>query len=185
MRKLVAGFAASVDGYIEGPHKEYDWILIDKEIDFAEQAKRFDAYFFGRKTYEMALPMGGKPTPGIKNYVFSNTLTTVDKNYELVKGELKEEVIKIKQQEGKDIAVFGGASLLASLLDLELVDEISISFIPVMLGQGKPMVDVLTQKVWLKYVRSKSYSNGTLIVTYEVIASKNKNRRDEKRKKIK
>ena len=172
MRKLVAGFAASVDGYIEGPNKEYDWILIDKEIDFAEQAKRFDAYFFGRKTYEMALPMGGKPTPGIKNY-------------ELVKGELKEQVVTIKQQDGKDIAVFGGASLLASLLDLELVDEINISFIPVLLGRGKPMVDVLTQKVWLKYLLSKSYSNGTLMVTYEVIASKIKNGRDENRKKIK
>ena len=181
MRKLVAGFAASVDGYIEGPNKEYDWIIMDKEIDFAEHAKRFDAYFFGRKTYEMVLPMGGKPTPGIKNYVFSKTLTTVHKNYELVTGDLKTQVTTIKQQEGKDIAVFGGASLLASLLDLNLVDEISISFIPVMLGQGKPMVDVLTQKVWLKYLSSKSYANGTLIVTYEIEPPKSKRAKKEKR----
>lgn len=45
MRKIVAGFASSVDGYIEGSNGEYDWILIDKEIDFAEEAKRFDTYF--------------------------------------------------------------------------------------------------------------------------------------------
>ena len=184
MRKLVAGFAASVDGYIEGPNKEYDWIIIDKEIDFVEHAKRFDAYFFGRKTYEMALPMSGKATPGIKNYVFSNTLTTVHKNYELVKGDLKEQVITIKQQEGKDIAIFGGASLLASLLDLQMVDEISISFIPVMLGQGKPMVDLLKQKVWLKYVSSRSYSNGTVNITYEVEAFKSKRSKTGKREKV-
>ena len=184
MRKLIAGFAASVDGYIEGPNKEYDWILIDKEIDFAEHAKRFDAYFFGRRTYEMVLPMGGKPTPGIINYVFSNSLTTVHKNYELVKGDLKEQVNAIKQQEGKDIAVFGGASLLASLLDLQLVDEINISFIPVLLGQGKPMVDVLKQKVWLKYVSSRSYSNGTISVTYEVEATKSKRSKNGKGKKV-
>jgi dihydrofolate reductase len=168
MRKLVAGFAASLDGYIEGPNKEYDWILIDKEIDFAEISKRFDTYLFGRSTYEMVSPMGGKPNPGIKNYVYSKTLTTVTKNYELITSDLKQHVQQLKQQDGKDIAIFGGASLLSSLLDLRLVDEISISYIPVLLGQGKPMVDVLNKKVWLKYKSSKNYSNGTLLATYEV-----------------
>ena len=173
MRKIVAGFAASVDGYIEGSNKEYDWILIDKEIDFAEQAKRYDAYLLGRKTYEM-MPKGGKATPGIKNFVFSTTLTKVHKNYELVSGNIDSFVTDLKQQEGKDIAVFGGATLLSSLLDARLVDEINISFIPVLLGRGKPMVDVLKEKVWLKYLKSRSYSNGTLSVTYDVQYQLNK-----------
>ena len=134
MRKLVAGFAASVDGYIEGPNGEFDWIIIDEKIDFAEYFKRFDAFFFGRKTYEAALAMFSKPTKGVANYVFSNTLKEAHPNFLLLNGDIKETVKSLKQQEGKDIALYGGASLLASLLDLGLVDEISISFIPVLLG---------------------------------------------------
>jgi riboflavin biosynthesis pyrimidine reductase len=66
------------------------------------------------------------------------------------------------------MAVFGGANLLASLLNLQLVDEISVSFIPVLLGSGKPMVDFLTKKVWLEFISSKRYGNGTLVVKYAV-----------------
>ncbi|HUS03843.1 MAG TPA: hypothetical protein VMY77_19015, partial [Chitinophagaceae bacterium] len=73
MRKIVAGFAISLDGYIAGPKNEFDWIIIDKEIDFTEQMKRYDTYFLGRKTYELSKIMGqsfGKD----KVYIFSNTL---------------------------------------------------------------------------------------------------------------
>src|SRR5688572_9102725 len=114
MRKVVAGFASSLDGYIEGPNGEYDWILIDKEIDFVEQAKRYDTYFLGRKSYEAVLTMGSKLSPGIKHYVFSNTLTNVADQYTLLSGPIKDKVLALKQQQGKDIAVFGGANLLAS-----------------------------------------------------------------------
>jgi dihydrofolate reductase len=168
MRKIVAGFAASVDGYIEGPHGEYDWIIIDEKIDFAEQMKRFDAFFFGRRSYEAALKMYSKPSKGVTNYVFSNTLEKAEKDFVLIRGDIKQEVEKLWQQEGKDIAVFGGASLLASLLDLQLVDEMTVSFIPVLLGAGKPMVAVLKEKVWLTFLNSKRYGNGTLSVSYAV-----------------
>jgi dihydrofolate reductase len=168
MRKIVAGFASSLDGYIAGPKGEYDWILIDKEIDFREQMKRFDAFFYGRITYEVVSAMGNQSIPGVNHYVFSNTLSSVGKNYHLISGNVKEQVQKIKQQEGKDIAIFGGASLLTSLLDLHLVDEITVSIIPVLLGEGKPMVSVLKKKVWLTFLNSRSYSNGTLMVEYAV-----------------
>ncbi len=57
MRKLIAGFAMSLDGYIEGPNGEFDWIIYDKEQykELAEQWKKIDAMFYGRKTYEVAL----------------------------------------------------------------------------------------------------------------------------------
>lgn len=168
MRKIIAGFAASVDGYIEGPHGEFDWILIDDKIDFTEEMKRYDAFFYGRKSYEVALKMGTKSSKVITNYVFSTTLKKADKNFVLVNNNIKEQVEAIRRQEGKDIAVFGGASLLSSLLDLQLVDEFAISFIPVLLGSGKPMVDVLENKVWLQFINSKRYGNGTLSVKYAV-----------------
>jgi dihydrofolate reductase len=168
MRKIVAGFAASVDGYIEGPNGEYDWILIDEKIDFAQEMKRFDAFFFGRRSYEALGKNTGKPQKGITNYVFSNTLKKVNANFVLINGNVKQTVEELKQQDGKDIAVWGGATLLASLLNLKVVDELSVSFIPVLLGKGKPMVDVLKERVWLQFQNSRRYQNGTIIVRYDV-----------------
>ena len=168
MRKIISGFACSLDGYITGPNGEYDWIIMDKEMDFAEQMKRYDTYLLGRRTYDSIRGMSGPAMPEVKNYVFSNTLTSADKNYILVKGDIAKEVKKIKEQPGKEIAVFGGANLLASLLDLKLVDQLEIAIIPVLLGAGKPMVSLLKKKVWLNLVKTKNYSNGTVQVYYEV-----------------
>lgn len=168
MRKLVAGFAASLDGYIEGPNGEYDWILIDPEIDFAEQMKRYDAFFMGRRSYEVMRQMGGHAAKGITNYVFSTTLEQVDKNYTLIRGDIAAQVQQLKEAEGKDIALWGGASLLASLLNERLVDELSVAVIPVLLGQGKPMVAVLNEKVWLTLQSTRTYGNGTVQLTYGV-----------------
>lgn len=168
MRKIVAGFAASIDGYIEGPNGEYDWILIDEKLDFAEEMKRFDAFFFGRRSYEAGVKMFSEPQKETTNYVFSNTLKDVHKNFVLISGDVESETKKIKQQEGKDIALWGGAGLLASLLGMQLIDEISVSFIPVLLGRGKPMVDVLEEKVWLDFLSSRRYENGTIIIRYAV-----------------
>jgi dihydrofolate reductase len=174
MRKIVSGFASSLDGYIEGRSGEYDWILIDPEIDFREQLKRFDAFLYGRRSYEVVLSMGAKATPGIKNYVFSSTLDKVHEAFELVSSDAKEFLEKLKAMEGKDIALFGGASLLASLLEMKLVDEISIAVIPVLLGSGKPMVEELKNKVWLDLADSKTFSNGTINLTYNVRYAKSK-----------
>ncbi len=168
MRKIIAGFAASVDGYIEGANGEYDWILIDEKMDFAEETKRYDAFFFGRRSYEAALKMGSQPTDGVTNYVFSNSLAKAEPGFVLISGDSQTKVEALRQQPGKDIAVFGGASLLASLLNWRLVDELAISFIPVLLGNGKPMVEVLNEKVWLQFESSKRYRNGTLTVRYKV-----------------
>ena len=84
MRKIVAGFAISLDGYIEGTNGEYDWIVMDDDFDFAGHMKRFDTFFFGRQSYLKLLQQGDVSFPGIKNYVFSNSLTTVDKHFTLL-----------------------------------------------------------------------------------------------------
>jgi dihydrofolate reductase len=167
MRKIVAGFACSLDGYIEAPDGAYDWILIDKEIDFREQMKRYDTYFYGRKTYEAVIKMG-KTDASASHYVFSHSMSAVQKGFTLVKGDTFKEVDRIRSVPGKDIAVFGGASLLASLLNLQLVDEIAVSIIPVLLGAGKPMVELLNEKVWLRLMDTKTYSIGSVALTYEV-----------------
>lgn len=165
MRKIVAGFAISLDGYIAGPDNEFDWIIIDKEIDFTEQMKRFDTYLLGRKTYELSKSMGqsfGKD----KVYVFSHTLTDIEKPAVLIKDDIKQKIQEIKNQAGKDIALFGGGGLLTSLLNLDLVDEISMAIIPVLLGSGIAMTGVLDKRIPLTLTDTKIYSNGTVMVTY-------------------
>jgi dihydrofolate reductase len=166
MRKIIAGFACSLDGYIEGPKGEIDWIIIDKEIDFNKEMKKFDAFLYGRKTYESVLIMGANATSKADHYVFSKTLTTVAPGYTLMQGDVAAQVLDIKQQQGKDIALFGGANLLSTLLNLNMVDEISVSIIPVLLGEGKPMADVLKTRVILSLLSSKTYGNGTIQLTY-------------------
>jgi len=168
MRKLVCGFAVSLDGYIEGPAGEIDWILVDAEMDFSAQMKRYDSFFYGRKTYESILKMGPFRAGHAAHYVFSRTLQSVAEGCQLIRGDIVEAVRRIKNERGRDIALFGGAALLASLLDAGLVDEISMAIIPVLLGSGKPMVHRLRERVKLKLQETHAYSNGTVQLTYTV-----------------
>jgi dihydrofolate reductase len=168
MRSLVSGFAASLDGYIEGPNGEYDWIPMNKEIDFAKQMKRYDTFIYGRKTYEQVIKMGPNKDKKNRHIVVSSTLQEVEPGYELIKGDLKNEIGKLKDADGKDIALFGGAVLLASLLDLRLVDELAVAVIPVLLGKGKPMVSPLDKNIGLQLENTHQYSNGTMLLTYKV-----------------
>ena len=178
MRKLIAGFATSIDGFIEGPNGEIDWIIYDQEQfkDLQKQWKTLDAMFHGRKTYETALKMSqgskGKqsnPFAHMKHYVFSNTLKKLEEGYILVNGDIKTEVEKIKRQPGKDIAVFGGAELLSSLLNLDLVDELSLAICPVLLGNGKPFFNSLEKKSNWKVNEVKHYTSGLIYITYSKV----------------
>ena len=182
MRKISAGFAMSLDGFIEGPKGEYDWIINDPE-HFKEMAKNWektDAFFHGRKTYEMSMAMQKKsgkaskknnPFAHMKHYVFSNTLDSVDEEFTLVNGDVKKQVEAIRNEAGKDIAVFGGAHLACSLINLALVDEVMVAICPVLLGGGKPFFAGIDKKIQLTLSDSKVYASGLVVLTYS-IASK-------------
>lgn len=178
MRKLIAGFAVSIDGYIEGPNGEYDWIIFDKEQqkELAHHWKRIDAMFYGRKTYEAAVAMQAKtkgkkqqsPFAHMKHYVFSTSLHTVEEDFTLVKGETVNEVENIKNQPGKDIAVFGGAEFACSLINLGVVDEIQLAICPIILGAGKPFFSNISKRIHLDLQQCKSYTSGLVSLTYSV-----------------
>lgn len=176
MRKIVGGFATSIDGFIEGPNGEIDWIIYDQEqfAELAESWKKIDAMFHGRKTYEASLKMKGElsaeitnPFAHMKHYVFSHTLNAVEDNYMLVKGDLKTEVEKIKNTPGGDIAVFGGANLLSSLMNLDLVDELALAICPVVLGKGKPFFTNIEKRSNWTVKETKTYSSGLISITYQ------------------
>ena len=176
MRKLVVGFATSIDGYIEGANGEIDWIILDNEQykELAKQWKVTDAMFHGRKTYEMAMAMKkrtkGKqanPFAHMKHYVFSNTLKSVEDEFILISGDIKKQVEKLKSEPGGQIVVFGGAALACSLLNLDLVDELMLAICPVLLGKGKPFFPDIQKRMDWKVKEVKTYSSGLISITYE------------------
>jgi dihydrofolate reductase len=170
MRKLVLGLSVSLDGFIEGPNGEYDWCVPDPEYDFNAFFNRFDSIFVGRNTYQMSSGMEGGPPgfPKFKEYIFSTTLGKVKSGATLISGDTKTEVEKIKKQEGKDIWLFGGAGLTSSLMNLGLIDELSITVHPVLLGGGKPLFSKIPDRIKLKLLDAKTYPTGIVSLTYSL-----------------
>lgn len=170
MRKVILGLAVSLDGYIEGPKGEYDWCFTDQDYGMGEFFKRVDSLFIGRKTYQMMQTMGegGTGLPRFKEYIFSNTLSQVREGASLVKGNIREEVLKIKQQQGKDIWLFGGGELTSSLMNMDLVDEINLAVHPVLLGGGKPLFNNIKDRIHLVLTEAKTYPTGLVALIYQV-----------------
>jgi dihydrofolate reductase len=169
MRKIILGLAVSLDSFIEGPNGEYDWCLTDQDYGMSEFFKRIDTVFMGRKSYELTQSMGEEAITGfpkLNSYVFSTTLKEVKDDIVIVNGDLKTEVIKIKRQPGKDIWLFGGASLLSSFLNESLIDEYWLSVHPIILGGGKPLFTDVKAKINLKLTESKTYSSGLVSLKY-------------------
>ena len=170
MRKVILAVAVSLDGFIEGPNGEYDWCFTDPDYSLNEFFKRIDTIFVGRKTYEMSSEMEGGPAgfPKFKEYIFSTTLDKVKDGATLIKGDIKTEVEKIKKERGKDIWLFGGAGLTTSLMNLGLVDELSLAVYPILLGSGKPLFNNIKGRINFKLVDMKRYSTGLLSLTYNL-----------------
>ena len=172
MRKIILGVAVSLDGFIEGPNGEYDWCFMDQDYGLKAFFAQVDTVFYGRKSYEQLQTMGVPPDwPVFKEYVFSRTLTPdkVPPGVSLISGDTKEAVDNIRQESGKDIWLFGGASLTASLLDLGLVDVLWLALHPILLGLGKPLFPPHENRRPLKLLDSKTYSTGLVSLTYEFV----------------
>ena len=176
MRKLILQLAVSLDGYIEGPNGEYDWCFVDQDYGMTEFFKRVDSVFYGRKSYELALSVGDVelPHPRLKEYVFSTTLRTVRAGATLINGDIESRVQRIKSEPGKDIWLFGGASLTTSLLNLGLVDEIIMAVHPIILGSGKPLFKNIHNKIGLTLINSKVYTTGLVSLAYSILEQDNR-----------
>jgi len=136
-----------------------------------------DAQLFGRKTYEnMAAYWPNAPSDDpfaqhlntVRKYVASRTLRSAEwQNTTVLRGDLAEEVAKLKQEPGKDIAVLGSGNLVQSLMQHDLVDEYSLSVFPITLGSGKRLFPDDDRVRKLRLVDSKTTTTGGLLLTYE------------------
>ena len=171
MRKIVLQLAVSLDGFIEDAQGQFDWCFVEQNYGMSDFFERIDSTFMGRKSYELTLSMADQVPPGfpkLKEYVFSNTLNEAKDGRVIVKGDIKKEVEKIKNEEGKDIWLFGGAELISSLMNLKLVDEIMLAVHPVILGGGKPLFKEIKERTWLTLTDHKVYPDGLVFLNYSL-----------------
>jgi len=176
MRKIILAVATSLDGKIEGPNGEFDWCFTDQDYGMSDFMGGIDTIFFGRKSYELVVKMDESgeykdPYGDYNTFVFSNTLTRVKEGYNLISGDIEGRVQEIKSGEGKDIWLFGGASLTTSFIKMGMLDEIWLGVHPLLLGPGKPMFSDLKDRLPLSLLDSKIYSTGMVSLKYSVLKS--------------
>ncbi len=182
MRKLIYSMGVSLDGFIAGPGREIDWSAPDEELHrfHNQQARETGAELYGRRLYEVmrywetaheqpsapehALEFARiwKATPKI---VFSQSLEKVEGNARLVGDSAAEEVIRLKEQPGKDLAV-GGAGLASTFMRLGLIDEYRLFVSPVVLGAGTPYFPALEERIKLELVETRTFGSRVVYVRY-------------------
>ena len=167
MRKILLNVAVTLDGFIEGPGGEYDWCLTDQDYGMSEFLARTDLIFFGRKSYELLMKIDPKAWPGHSRIVFSRTLEKLDDAL-VIREDLLNNIMKVKQEEGKDIWLFGGASLAKTLFELRLIDELHLAVHPLLLGSGKLLFENSGYRTQLLLKASKTFSSGLVYMIYEV-----------------
>ncbi|HYG16385.1 MAG TPA: dihydrofolate reductase family protein [Bacteroidia bacterium] len=178
MGDIILDLAVSLDSLIEGPNGEYDWCIMEPEMDFSGFLNSIDAVFYGRKSYEQF----GSQVPdtfseleretyevvnGKKKYVFSDTLSTENCPDTVIRSrDLLRDVAAVKQQTQKNIWLFGGASLVTTFINHNLIDEYRLSVHPIVLGAGKPLFQGIEQRVQLKLTGSKTFPSGVIQLYY-------------------
>jgi len=182
MRKLIAAINMSLDGFCD-----HTAMIADDEIHqhYNELLSNADTLLFGRITYQLMEsywptvvknPTGNKPTDefavlidNISKIVFSHTLKNVDwKNVKLAKGGIKEEVLELKQQAGKNILA-GSPSLIVTLMQLDLIDEYQLCVQPIILGNGLRLFKNVNDRINLKLIKTKIFGNGSITPYYEPV----------------
>jgi dihydrofolate reductase len=183
MRKLIYFIMASLDGFMDRPAGDLDWVIVgEEEHRFVNDLEReAGLYLYGRRMYEIMESYW--PTADtqsdvdverefsriwkeIPKVVFSSTLESVAGNARLVRGDAVEEVTRLKAQEGKPIEV-GGANLAGALMRAGLVDEYRIFVQPILLGAGTPMFPALQEAANLRLVETHVFQSGVVYLRYQ------------------
>lgn len=178
MRKVVVSEFVTLDGVMRDPHLWIDGIhfkLFDEEGGKFKHDELFaaDALLLGRVTYqgfaEAWPPRSGDDANRINSmpkFVVSTTLDRAEWNAAVIKGALSEEIGKLKQQPGGDLLVYGSASLVDSLAQLNLVDEYRIWIDPIVVGSGRRLFKEGIDPAVLKLVDAKTFPSGVVVLTY-------------------
>ena len=169
MRRVRYRVAMSLDGYIAGSKGEADWITMDPEIDFTAIFSQFDTILVGRRTFDAMVAAGRASIPGMKTVVFSRTLRQEDHpEVTIVTDSQRETLAALKAGPGKDIWLFGGGSLFASLAEDGLVDTVEVSIVPILLGAGVPLLPNAASRIKLSLTAHRVYGTGIVSLEYAI-----------------
>jgi dihydrofolate reductase len=181
MRKLIYSMTVSLDGYIAGPDGAIDWSVPDEELFrfHHRQVQEIGVHLCGRRLYETMVywetaeesPLAveqvefARTWKALPKVVFSTTLQSVVGNTRLASGGVGEEVSRLKEQPGKDIAV-GGAGLAGACMKLGLIDEWRLFVSSVLLGGGTPYFPALDDRVALELAETKTFGSRVVYLRY-------------------
>ena len=181
MRRLVSFMVMTLDGYTEGPEHAFDWPNVDDEFNefSVSQLNDIDILLFGRVTYEGMASFW--PTPEafefdpviaermntIPKVVLSSTLAEATwQNSTLVIEDAISAAAKLKQEDGKDLALFGSQTLTVSLLEAGLIDELRVLVNPILLSGGPTLFAGLHDRVPLTLMRTTVFCSGNVLLRY-------------------
>lgn len=178
MRKIILDLAVTLDGFIEGPNGEIDWCILEDDMDFPGFLENIDIIFYGRVSYDM----WGEFQPGENanetektiwssvhsktKYVFSSKSGENEKAT-FINSDLVKRVAAIKQEEGKDIWLYGGAKLIRTFIELKLIDVYRLAVHPTVLGAGKPLFENLNERINLHTIGVNRFKSGVVQLIYE------------------
>jgi dihydrofolate reductase len=173
MKKVILNLAVTLDGFIEGPNGEIDWCIMDDDMDFGSFISSIDTIFYGRVSYDAwgnfqpdttTTPAEKELWKGIhsKNKFVFSSQNRQDSNATFINSDVANQVAKIKQQGGKDIWLYGGASLIKTFINSNLIDIYKVSVHPVVLGAGKPLFEDLKERISLRLIETNVYKSGVV-----------------------
>jgi dihydrofolate reductase len=170
MPKIRYIVATSLDGYIAGPNGEYDWILPDPEINFAELWAQFDTLLMGRRTYEVACTrLGEQSFAGRKLVVASRTLHPADHpTINILSNVTRSDLQALRAESAKDIWLMGGGDLFRAVHALNEVDTVEVCVMPALLGGGTKLLPDPAQPAKLALTGTKIYRSGIVSLTYDI-----------------
>nr|WP_186736339.1 dihydrofolate reductase family protein [Spirosoma utsteinense] len=180
MRKLKLQVQMTVDGFISGPNGEMDWLTFNWDDALKNYVTALtepvDCIVLGRKLAQGFIPHwaanpqeeGATKINGTKKVVFTKTLDESDwANTILAKGDLADEINKLKHEGGQDIIVYGGGTFVSALIKQGLIDEFHLFINPVAICNGMPIFRELDTKQGLTLIKATSFSCGLTVLHYE------------------
>lgn len=185
MRKLKLQVQMSVDGFVAGPSGELDWMTWDMDDKLSEFINKLtdssDTILLGRKMTPGFITYWESVKPGSVEYdfaqkmintpkvVFSKTIKDIEgKNVRVENGDLKTAVNELKNKDGKDIVVYGGAEFDSSLIKEQLIDEYNFFINPVLINRGLRIFDAAESRQNLELVSGIPYDCGIAVLTYRL-----------------